>query len=66
MKDYLILQLFKALFSLLSPEAMEEIADKIIDVAENKAAAMADGTVKSIILSLCANIRQAFQIEDND
>jgi len=66
MKNYLINQLIKALFAALAPEMIEEFADKILDFAEDKAAVMADGPPKTIIINSCASVRAAFQIEDND
>jgi len=66
MDNYLINQLIKALFAALSPTMLEEFADKILDFAENKAATMADGPRKTIIMNACASVRAAFQIEDND
>lgn len=66
MKNYLINQLIKALFAALSPAMIEELADKILDFAEDKAATMADGPLKTIITNSCASVREAFQIEDND
>lgn len=67
MKTYLITQLIKALFAMLSPAMLEELADKIIDFAENKATAMPEGdSWRSIVEGICANIRTAFNIEDND
>ena len=66
MDNYLINQLIKALFAALSPAMLEEFADKILDFAENKAAVMADGPRKTIIMNACTSVRAAFQIEDND
>jgi len=56
MDNYLINQLIKALFAALSPAMLEEFADKILDFAENKAATMADGPRKIIIMNACASV----------
>jgi len=66
MKKKVILQLLSTVLSLLKPETLESVADKILDVIEDKVADTPSKWDDMIVLPLCKKIREAFGIEDND
>ena len=66
MKDRIIAELLAMLFKLLKPELLIEIADKVLDLVEDKVEESSTDLDDKIILPLCEKIREAFNIPDND
>ena len=61
-----LMTLLPILFSLLTPERLKLLADKILDLVEDWAKDSATEVDDAIFLPLCATIRTAFDIPDND
>jgi len=66
MKDKIIAELLGMLLKLLKPEMLIEIADKVLDLVEDRVEATSTDLDDKIILPLCKKIREAFNIPDND
>ena len=66
MKDRIIAELLAMLFKLLKPELLIEIADKVLDLVEDKVEESSTDLDDKIILPLCEKVREAFNIPDND
>ena len=66
MKTQLFTMLINALLSLLSPEMLKNFADMVLDYAEEYVLGSASSIDDKIVLPICAAIRAAFNIPDND
>ena len=60
MKKKLLEKLIEMIVGLLTPETVEMLADTLLDFCEDR---FADNTA---LMAVCAVIRIAFEIEDND
>lgn len=54
------------LIRMLTPELLKKFADMVLDFAENYVLGTASPIDDKIVLPLCAAIRAAFNIPDND
>ena len=66
MKEKMIGMLIGMLVKRLDAEAFKVLADKILDYAEDYVKNSPTKYDDAVVLPLCATIRAAFQIEDND
>ena len=66
MKNKIIAELISILLKLLKPELLLEVADKLIDMIEDKVEATSTDLDDKIVLPLCEKIREAFNIPDED
>lgn len=69
MKAYLISQLIRVLMAELAkhaPAIMKNFADAILDWVENQVLGSASEIDDKLILPICAMIREAYDIEDDD
>jgi hypothetical protein len=64
MKQQIIVMLLKALMTMATEERLKNIADKILDLAENEVLKTANKYDDAIVLPLCAMLRNAFNIKD--
>ena len=66
MKDRIIAEALAMLLRFLSPEMLREVADKILDLVEDKVEASSTNIDDRIVLPLIEKIRETFNIPDND
>ena len=66
MVKQIIINLFGLILAQLKPEILKEVIDKGLDVIEDKVAKTPNKIDDAIVLPLCAKIREAFDIPDND
>ena len=66
MKEKLLMVLIKALLSTLTPELFKELADKVLDFAEDKAMDSVNKIDDWLVLPVCGLLRESFNIPDND
>lgn len=61
-----IQMLVSTLISMLTPELLKKFADMVLDFAETAVLGSASKVDDAIVLPLCATIRAAFDIPDDD
>jgi len=66
MKDRIIAEALAMLLRFLSPEMLREVADKILDLVEDKVEASSTNIDDRIVLPLIEKIRETFNIPDDD
>jgi hypothetical protein len=66
MKSQLIGTLVNLFVQLLSPDLLKQFADMVLDFVENYVAGSKSTIDDAIVMPLCANIRTAFNIPDDD
>lgn len=66
MKEKLITLLIRLIIEMLSPELLMKFADMVLDFCENFVLGTKSTIDDRVILPLCAQIRGAFDILDND
>ncbi len=66
MKAKLIMMLINALVGMLTPDLVKKFADTVLDFAENYVVGTKSTVDDNIVLPLCAAIRLAFSISDDD
>ena len=66
MKKALLMMLVQSLLESLTPEMLKAAADKLLDFAEDKVADSETKIDDTIVLPICAMIRESFNIPDND
>ena len=66
MKSQLISMLIQMLLTTLNPELLKKFADMALDFVEEKVIGSASTVDDAVVLPLCAQIRLAFNIPDDD
>jgi len=66
MKERLITSLVQALLAMLSPDLLVKFADMVLDFAEEYVDKTDNTLDNAIVEPLCATIRSAFNIPDDD
>ena len=66
MKEQLLLMLINALIGMLTPELLRELADKVIDFAEEKVEDSETKIDDWLVLPVVKMVRDTFNIPDND
>lgn len=61
-----LIMLMNAVLGMLTPELLKKFADMLLDFCENFVLGSASPVDDKIVLPLCAAIRAAFDIPDND
>ena len=66
MGSKLLIQAITLLLSLLTPDLLKELADKVLDFAEDKVLGSQNKIDDAIVLPVIETIRAAFDIPDDD
>lgn len=66
MKQLLFKNLITVFMSILTPELLKSFADMVLDFAENYVEGTKSTVDDKIVLPICATIRAAFDIPDDD